>query len=67
MSDEERPGLAYRCGQCGQQPRWTLSRIGDAVRSWACAEHLSAECDALQRDFETTELSVVRCWYEGLL
>lgn len=30
-------------------PHWTILREGDVVVSWACDEHLGAECESLQR------------------
>ena len=53
------PGASNACGQCGlTPPLWTIVRTGDVVVSWSCAEHLSAVCEGLQRDFEVTELTV---------
>jgi hypothetical protein len=53
---------ADRCRICGQDdngndlpeppdelPRWRIVREGDVVISWACDEHLAAECESLQR------------------
>ena len=53
---------ASRCRICGQDadgndlpsapvdlPHWTIVREGDVVISWACGEHLAAECESLQR------------------
>lgn len=37
---------------------WTITRVGDVAVTWACALHLNAECEWLQRDYEVTELSV---------
>ncbi|MFN2539562.1 MAG: hypothetical protein ABR549_15615 [Mycobacteriales bacterium] len=51
---------AYRCQICGAHPRWSLTRVGDAVRSWACAEHLSAVCEQLQRGVARVTELVVR-------
>jgi hypothetical protein len=53
--------LAFRCGVCDGEPIWRIERYGDAVVSWACAPHLSEECDRLQRDFEATQLVVTLC------
>ena len=52
--------LAYRCGECGAVPDWSITRIGDAVASWACDDHLARVCHGLQREWEQTELSVMR-------
>lgn len=49
---------ANRCHECAAQPLWRIDRRGDAVVSWACAEHLSAVCVILQRPLEVTELVV---------
>jgi hypothetical protein len=60
------PGAAYCCGQCGaERPYWRIERGGDAVVSWACAEHLSPECVRLQRDGEVTRLDVTRRNYSS--
>ena len=48
-----------RCRMCDGEPHWEIERRGDAVVSWACNDHLAAECDRLQRDWEVTRLSVV--------
>lgn len=50
--------LAYRCETCDGPPLWRIDRWGDAVVSWACAEHLSEVCVGLQRDWEITQLSI---------
>lgn len=49
---------AYRCGICDGAPRWRIDRVGDAVVSWACLDHLGIESERLQRSWETTELHV---------
>lgn len=49
---------AFRCSVCDQEPLWRIERSGDAAVSWACAPHLSEECERLQRDWEVTELTV---------
>lgn len=51
-------GLAFRCEVCDDTPSWRLTRIGDAVVSWACNGHLALVCHRLQRDWEITELVV---------
>ena len=48
-----------RCEVCDGEPMWNITRRGDVVTSWACGPHLSGVCDAMQRDFEVTELVVV--------
>ena len=53
-------GYAYRCEVCDGAPAWRLDRTGDAVVSWACADHLSTACERLQRDHEITELTIRR-------
>lgn len=55
---------AFRCEVCSAEPLWSLLRRGDAVVSWACAEHLSQTCERLQRDWEITEL-VVKLFPKG--
>ena len=32
--------LPFRCGLCSGEPRWRLDRIGDAIVTWACPDHL---------------------------
>ena len=49
---------AYRCEVCGGDPIWTLTRMGDAVRTWTDDEHLSEVLTRLQRDFEVTNVNV---------
>lgn len=51
-------GLAFLCEICDDAPKWRFDRRGDAVVSWACAEHFDAVADRLQRDWEITELVV---------
>lgn len=51
--------LYLACEVCdATDPRWSLTRRGDAALSWACEGHLSQVADGLQRDFEVTELAV---------
>lgn len=57
---------AYRCQMCGHVPQWRLDRRGDAVVSWACADHLSDEIVNLQRDWENTEVVVRMARLEAL-
>lgn len=53
------PGAASCCGTCGAAgPHWEVLRKGDVVVTWACDDHLAAECEGLQRDHEVTELIV---------
>jgi hypothetical protein len=52
---------AFLCEVCDGPPKWRITRIGDVVVSWACAEHFSEVCDRLQRDWEVTRLSVELC------
>jgi hypothetical protein len=47
------------CGICNAHPGWRIERQGDAVISWACNNHLAAECDRLQRDYEVSRLVVL--------
>ena len=50
---------AYHCEVCDHpDPRWALTRRGDAVRSWACDEDLVTVVDNLQRDHEVSEVVV---------
>lgn len=49
---------AYRCETCRGVPLWCIERYGDVATSWACADHLSVVCEALQRDWEVTALKV---------
>lgn len=55
-------GQAYRCHFapefCSYVTRWRLDRIGDAVVSWACDQHLVAVVEDLQRPRERTEVVV---------
>lgn len=37
---EKTGSAAYRCGLCGQDPRWQLTREGDVIVTWACEDHL---------------------------
>ncbi len=49
----------YCCQVCDQpNPQWAIMRRGDVATTWACPDHLSAACDAFQRDAEITELVV---------
>jgi len=48
----------FHCAMCDGDARWRIDRYGDAVVSWACEEHLSHECDRLQRLWEETELTI---------
>jgi hypothetical protein len=50
---------AFRCEICDGDPTWQITRRGDVAVSWACDTDLGAVCDALQRDWEITELVVV--------
>jgi hypothetical protein len=52
------PGAAFRCEICGIDPLWSITRRGDVAISWACPEHMSQVCSALQRDHEITQLVV---------
>jgi hypothetical protein len=52
---------AFYCAICDGEPMWRIERHGDAVISWACAEHLSEEAGRLQRDWEITQLSIRLC------
>lgn len=53
-----------RCEMCPGEPPppesavWRLDRVGDAVISWACNEHLPAVLEGLQRGHEVTEVVV---------
>lgn len=47
-----------RCEICDAAGHWRIERHGDVVTSWACPDHLSDVCDAMQRDHEITRLSV---------
>lgn len=59
MADgESGMSAAFVCEICQTEPLWRLDRHGDAVVSWACAEHLSPVAERMQRDWEITELSV---------
>lgn len=49
---------AYCCPYCDVRGTWTVERVGDAIVSWSCPEHLSQVCEWLQRDWEVTELRV---------
>ena len=49
---------AYRCGDCGDLPVWSIERRGDAVVSWSCCLHLHEVCRELQRPHERTTLVV---------
>lgn len=41
MSPSEHVGtLAYRCQLCDGEPRWRLDRVGDAIVTWACPDHM---------------------------
>jgi hypothetical protein len=51
--------LSYRCETCEAEPLWTLTRQGDVLRTWACAEHLSPILLGMQRDFEVTQIAVI--------
>lgn len=52
---------AYQCAECDAvDPEWRIDRIGDAVVSWACDQHLAQECHYLQRAHEVTELRLRR-------
>ncbi len=53
--------LACCCEACGFPcPQWHLMRVGDAVVSWACCEHLDEVAHGLQRDGEATRLTITR-------
>lgn len=39
MSSPSDPA-AFRCATCNERPRWRLDRIGDAIVTWACPEHM---------------------------
>lgn len=47
-----------RCETCGALPKWTLERVGDAVITWSCADHLDGIAQRLQRSWETTKLVI---------
>lgn len=50
---------AYRCALCGSPPRWSVTRSGDVIHAWACADDLDRVATDLQRDHEVTELQIV--------
>jgi hypothetical protein len=50
---------AFLCEVCEADPMWRVGRIGDAAVTWACAEHLSAVADGMQRDWEVTRLTLI--------
>jgi hypothetical protein len=51
---------AFCCEICeDSDPRWRITRRGDAVVSWACNDDLDSVLDGMQRDWELTELVVV--------
>jgi len=49
---------ACRCEVCDGVARWSITRRGDVVESWACALDLDEVCRRLQRAWEVTELVV---------
>lgn len=53
-----RPCYAYRCYVCAEWPEWSLERVGDAVCTWACGEHLQTAMRAMQRPWEVSEIHV---------
>ena len=53
-----RPCYAYRCYVCAEMPEWNLDRVGDAVCTWACGEHLQTTMRAMQRPWEVSEIRV---------
>lgn len=53
--------LAFRCLMCDGAPAWYLLRRGDAVVTWACAEHLHLVADdLLEPGSHRTELTLKR-------
>jgi hypothetical protein len=53
-----RVNYAYRCYVCAVMPEWNLERVGDAVCTWACGEHLQTTMRAMQRPWEVSEIRV---------
>lgn len=53
MSPPKGHGYAYRCETCDTLPDWRVTRLGDAVVTWACNEHLSQACERFYRGVGT--------------
>ncbi len=49
---------AYHCETCNGTGHWRITRQGDVVTTWACADHLHDICEAMQRPHEITHLDL---------
>jgi putative hydrolase of HD superfamily len=50
---------SYSCRVCDAYGTWRLARPGEIVTRWACTPHLGEVADAMQRELDVTELTVV--------